>query len=140
VGIGFAIPVNSVARMLRDLIEKGYYPQPWLGATVASVDPGTAKSLGLPAQRGALLVKVIPGSPAENSGLRGAIRQERVGNVVMGVGGDLIVAADGRPIESATDLIRFIRSKRPGDSVAFALYSYEGVKRTVTVRLGERPR
>ncbi len=140
VGIGFAIPINTVSRILSDLIEKGYYPQPWLGATVATVDPGMAERLRLPAERGALLVKVIPGSPAQLAGLQGATREARVGNMVLGVGGDLVVATDARPVKSATELIRFIRSKRPGDTVTLTIFSYDGDRRKVTVSLGERPR
>jgi putative serine protease PepD len=140
VGIGFAVPSNTARRVIPELIAKGYYAYPWIGASVTTLLPGDAKALDFAVQRGALIVEIVRGGPAHAAGLRGGDRRVRLGNRILIVGGDVVVAADGKPVNTADDLIRIIRDKRPGESLNLEIYR-NGLHRTeVMVVLDERPR
>jgi S1-C subfamily serine protease len=139
VGIGFAIPVNTAKRTLPELIQKGYVSYPWIGASVFPLIPEFAKSLGLKVERGAMIMEVVRGGPADKAGLRGGNRQVQVGNVMLPVGGDVIMEFDGEKVTSSDELIRLIRASRPGDRVALKVLR-NGKFLTVNITLGERPR
>lgn len=139
VGIGFAIPVNTANRILPELIQKGYVSYPWIGASVFPLMPEFAKSLGLKAERGAMVMEVVRGGPADKAGLKGGDRQVQVGNVMLPVGGDVITAFDGQTVASSDELIRYIRARRPGDRVALKVLR-NGKFVTIKITLGERPR
>ena len=139
VGIGFAIPVNTAKRILPELIQKGYVSYPWIGASVFPLIPEFAKSLGLKVERGAMIMEVVRGGPADKAGLKGGDRQVQVGNVMLPVGGDVITEFDGEKVTSSDELIRLIRARRPGDRVALKVLR-NGKFVTVNITLGERPR
>jgi S1-C subfamily serine protease len=139
VGIGFAIPVNTAKRILPELIQKGYVSYPWIGASVFPLIPEFAKSLGLKVERGAMIIEVVQGGPADKAGLRGGDRQVQVGNVLLPVGGDVITEFDGEKVASGDELIRMIRARRPGDKVALKVLR-NGKFLSVEITLGERPR
>lgn len=139
IGIGFAIPVDTAKRILPELIEKGYVAHPWLGVTLFPLTQGLAKALELPFDRGALIIEVLRGGPAEKAGLRGGSKMVQVGNALIPVGGDLVLEVDGRPIGSSEELVREIRKRKPGDKVALKIFR-ERKSLEVTVILGERPR
>ena len=139
VGIGFAIPVDTATRIIPDLIEKGYVAYPWLGVTLFPLLPGMAQELGLSVDRGAMIVEVIPGGPADKAGFLGGTKTIRVGNALLPVGGDVILGIDDEPVTSSDDLIRAIRKRKPGDRVAFQILR-NGQVMNIDVILGERPR
>ncbi len=139
VGIGFAIPVNTVRRFLPELIAKGRVSYPWIGATVYPLIPEFAKALGLKVERGAVIAEVVRGGPADQAGLRGGTRQVLVGNSRILVGGDVIVEIAGKKVSSSDDLIRSIRDQRPGDQVSLRILR-EGKFQSVDVTLAEKPR
>lgn len=139
IGIGFAIPVDTAKRILPELIEKGYVAHPWLGVTLFPLTQGLAKALELPFDRGALIIEVLRGGPAEKAGLRGGSKMVQVGNALIPVGGDVVLEVDGRPVGSSEELVREIRKRKPGDKVALKIFR-ERRSLEVTVILGERPR
>lgn len=139
VGIGFAIPINTAKRLVPELIAKGYVGYAWLGAEMQTVSPESARALDLPAQHGAMIARVVRGSPAARAGLLGATKQVVIGNTMVGVGGDIITEADGTAVASAEELIRMLRRRRPGDKIRLTYYR-RGAQRSITVELGERPR
>jgi len=139
VGIGFAIPVNTAKRIIPELISKGYVTYPWIGATIQTLIPEVAKYLKLKIDRGAMIAEVVKGGPADKAGLKGGSQRVQVGNMIVLVGGDIVVKADEQEIKTNEELIRYIREKKPGNSITFKVYrkdKYEDVK----VTLGERPR
>jgi S1-C subfamily serine protease len=138
VGIGFAIPVNTAKRILPDLISKGYVVYPWIGASVYPLIPEFAKFLNLKVSRGAVIAQVVRGGPADRVGLRGGDRQVQVGNSLIPVGGDVIIAMDGKEMTSSGELIRMIREHRPGDRVELKILR-EGRFLDIYVTLGEKP-
>ena len=139
VGIGFAIPVNTAKRIVPELIKKGYVVYPWIGATVFPLIPEFAQFLSLKVERGAMIVEAVRGGPADKAGLRGADRQVQVGNMLLPVGGDVVVEFDGKAVVSSDELIRMIRGHRPGDKIALKVLRNKEFK-TITVTLGEKPR
>ena len=140
VGIGFAIPIDIAKRVVNELIDKGYYSYPWLGATMMTLSPNLAEALKLPVRSGAMVVEVAPRSPASKAGLHGATSRAQVGNYVIRVGGDIIVKVDGAAVSDAESVIRRIRKSRPGDLVEMEVAHWEGGLGKVSVVLGEQPR
>ncbi|RLB08693.1 MAG: peptidase S1 [Deltaproteobacteria bacterium] len=139
VGIGFAIPVDTAKVIIKELIEKGYYAYPWIGATIATMSQYFASVFGLP-EEGAVIVSVVPGGPADKAGLRGGSRRLQVGNHILIVGGDIILKFGSKKVTDADQLIRLIRKHRPGDRVQLLVMDWDGHKRKVDIVLGERPR
>jgi S1-C subfamily serine protease len=129
VGIGFAIPVNAAKRIYPELIAKGYVTYPWIGATIQSLIPEVAKYLKLKIERGAMIAEVV----------KGGSQKVQVGNMVVVVGGDVVVKADQQEVKTNDELIRYIREKKPGDSIVFQLFR-KGKAEDVRVVLGEKPR
>ncbi len=140
VGIGFAVPANTAKRIIPDLIARGYYAYPWMGATVTTLLPGDARTLQLAVGGGALIVDIVRGGPASKAGLRGGDRRVRLGNRILFAGGDVVVAADGRSIDTADGLIRIIREKRPGEVLNLEVYRGGHYRQEVMLNLEERPR
>ena len=139
VGIGFAIPVNTVKQVVPELIAKGYVTYPWIGATLQSLIPEVAKYLKLKIERGTLIAEVVNGGPADKAGLKGGDQRVQVGNIIMMVGGDIVVKADEREVKTNDDLVRYIREKKPGDTILLKVHR-KGNTMDVKVVLGERPR
>lgn len=104
-GIGFAVPVDTIKRIVPVLITDGKYPHPWLGLLGYSITPGLAKALQLPVESGVLVAQLYREGPAIQAGIRGAQDQVIIGNQRVLVGGDIITAvADGsRPTTPITD-------------------------------------
>ena len=139
VGVGLAIPVDTVKRVVPELIEKGRYPHPWLGVLGYSITPEFARRLGLPVEKGILVARVYKESPAALAGIRGATREVIVANRRILVGGDIIVALDGHPIETFDDLDAYIAEEtRVGQSVTVEFFR-DGEKRQVAIQLTEEP-
>ncbi len=139
IGIGFALPINHVKSALDDYRERGRYARPFLGIWTLYISGGLAEALDLPSEGGLLIYRIERGSPADEAGLRGARRRVIVGGVYeVPVGGDLIVAVDGRPVDGKNFVERALRRKRPGDTVEMTLYR-DGRTMKVKVKLGEAP-
>jgi S1-C subfamily serine protease len=140
VGIGFAIPIDAAKTAIHDLIEKGYFTYPWLGATLMTMRPGLAELLKLPVDSGAMITEVAPRGPSAAAGLKGASSRAQIGNTIIEVGGDVITRVDGVAIVDADSVIQIVRKRRPGDRVRLDIVHWDGSKETVTVTLGERPK
>jgi len=139
VGIGFAIPVNTAKKLLPQLIARGRASHPWLGISGMDITPDLERALGLPVKEGVMIAQVSPGSPAARAGLRGAQRRVRVRNYIFAVGGDIIVALDGKKIATLDDLTGFLdENKKAGEDVRVDVLR-DGKPLTVLVRLGELP-
>lgn len=137
-GIGFAVSVNMVKRVVPVLIREGYYAYPYMG--ISAVDDLTLREmeiLGLKVFTGAYVVKVVPGSPADRAGVRAGTTPTEIEGV--NAGGDLIIAADGRSILTYDDLIRYLFThKAPGDTIVLTVLRGDE-QLDLTLRLSERP-
>jgi putative serine protease PepD len=139
IGIGFAIPVNTAKRIVPQLISKGYVSYPFVGATVQPLLPEIAKSLNLSVERGAMVVEITPGGPADKAGLKGGNRQVQVGNILVTVGGDVITHVDQKEVKDAEELIKTVREKNIGDTVVLRILR-DGKTQEVRLTLQERPK
>ncbi|WP_321112706.1 S1C family serine protease [Halorussus salinisoli] len=134
---GFAVPARRVERVVPALIENGSYAHSFLGITSADVTPIVAEANDLNVTRGLLVRRVVPGSPADGV-LEGGGGTERVRGVEVPVGGDVIVAIDGREVDSGEDLSSYLTEARPGDTVTLTILR-DGERMQVEIELGERP-
>lgn len=135
-GIGFAIPINTARAMLDDYAKYGYVRRPTLDIQTIPIGPDIAEQIGLPADYGILIERVLPGGAAEKAGLHGGTQRAYQGNIPVMLGGDLIVAMDGEEITSPQDLSAAMNSHRAGDTVTLTIY--RGRKRMdVKVTLGD---
>ena len=137
-GVGFAVPVNTVKRVVPSLIETGRYADPWLGITGMSVTPLVAEALDLSAEQGVLVQAVVAGGPADEAGLRGGNRQVRYEGTILATGGDIITAIDDVEVQDMDDVIVYLAETSVGQKVTLSVLR-EGAERTVEVTLEERP-
>jgi S1-C subfamily serine protease len=121
-GIGFAIPINTAKAVLNDLLTIGRVRRPVLGVFTIAIGPDIADQLGLPADYGLLVQKVIPGGAAERAGLRAGTERAYLGNTPIMVGGDLIVAIDGQDVQDQQQLAQIMNNHRAGDTVRVTIY------------------
>ncbi|MFB6285850.1 MAG: S1C family serine protease [Candidatus Bipolaricaulia bacterium] len=146
VGIGFAVPSNTVSQEVPVLIEKGRYPHPWLGISAPSypLTPELAQRLReagitIGTDHGVMVYKVTPGGPADQAGIQGADRLAVVGNRQVPLGGDIITAIDGTQVSSIADLMGYLQTETEvGQTVTLTIVR-DGQEQTVEVTLGRRP-
>lgn len=143
-GVGFAVSASTVRRVVPDLITKGYYARPWLGADMiqlsaslvdvlrdSGADPGT--------EAGLLVLTTTDGGPADRAGVREADRRLRLGRYQLPVGGDVIVAIDNLPTEALQTLTLYLETERDiGDTVDLTIVR-DGKEIVVSVVLAEQP-
>ncbi len=138
VGIGFAIPINTVKHVVEELVVRGRYDHPWMGATLMTLLPDFAHAFKLNVQQGVMVVEVVPGGPADRAGLKGGTTRALVRNYSLLVGGDIITKVDGKEVREANEVIRLMRRHRPGDTIILEVVRWSGEPARVTIRLGER--
>jgi 2-alkenal reductase len=138
-GIGFAIPVDVVKRVVPELIGEGRYRHPWVGVSGSTITPEMVDTLELPVDTGVLVYTVEPDSPAEEAGLRGGDREVIIAGRPVIAGGDILVAIGGQEVKRFEDLINYLSSRTSvGDRVTLTLLR-EGSEIEVEVTLQERP-
>jgi S1-C subfamily serine protease len=135
-GIGFAIPINTAKAVLNDLMTLGRVRRPALGVRTIPISAELADEMGLPADYGLLIVQVTPGGSAEQAGLHGGTERAYLGNTLIMLGGDLIVAIDGEKVEDEQDLAQMMNNHRAGDTVKVTIYRNKK-KMDVNVALSE---
>jgi S1-C subfamily serine protease len=137
VGIGFAVPINTAKRMLPELKRSGTVVHAYLGITGVTIDQSLA-DLQLKVDRGVLVQAVQAGGPAASAGIHGGSIDSQVNGQSLVLGGDVIVALDGKPVSSMDELSAAIARQRPGDKLTIRLLR-NGSGKTVTVTLGRAP-
>jgi len=138
-GVGFAIPSQTIAKIIPTLIEKGEYKHPWIGISGRDIDPDLAKVLGLKDAVGFLIVTVVENSPASKAGLIGSEKNTEVDGVNYPMGGDIILSVDGIEVRKISDiLIHLQRVKTVGDEMVLEILR-DNRTTNVTIILQERP-
>lgn len=122
-GVGFAIPVNMVNKVMNDLIDKGYVVRGWLGVAIQEIDDSYAKALGLDTRDGALISNVANSSPADNAGL---------------ITGDVILEFNDVSINNSSHLKNVVSSSEPGKRYKVDIIR-DGRRKSIYVKLGELP-
>lgn len=143
IGVGFAIPVNTVKRVIPELITHGRYAHPWIGISGLTLTPDLSKRLkdagvAVP-PRGVLVSQVLAGGPAERAGLQGSTRPVQLADQTLAIGGDIITALDRSPIKSMEELISHLETRlNVGQNVEIT-FQRDGKEQRVTLVIVERP-
>jgi S1-C subfamily serine protease len=139
VGIGFAIPINTVRNVAAQLIKSGHVEHAFVGVSSLPVTPQLARLFKLPVEQGLLVQSIDKNSAADKAGIRVGKSKVIVGGVSYVIGGDIIVGFNGLPISTYEQLRDAISRLKPGDKAKIELYR-DGSKKTVTVTLGQAPK
>ena len=138
-GIGFAVPSNTVSKIVPILIKEGKYKHPWLGISGADIDPDLAKILALQDTRGFLIVNVVKDSPAEKAGLHGSTETKEIDGIKYQIGGDVILSVDHKDVRKIDDILIYLqREKKVGDTINLEILR-EGRTTNFELTLEERP-
>lgn len=138
-GVGFAVPSQTIAKIVPSLISKGEYNHPWIGIAGRDIDPDLAKVLNLQEAVGFLVVTVVDDSPAAKAGIRGSEETVTVDGINYPKGGDVILKVDGKEVRKIDDiLIHLQRAKSVGDDMVLEILR-DGRTTSVTITLQERP-
>ena len=137
-GLGFAVPINTAIRSLEQIKTNGKVTYAWMGVGLQTLTSDVASTFNMKTQGGALVESVSPGSPAAKAGIKGGDRQVTVQGEQFTVGGDVIVKVDSTEIKTADDLIAFLGTKKPGDTVTVTV-ERDGQTQDLQVTLAQRP-
>jgi len=138
-GVGFAVPVNAVKRVVPKLISDGRYVYPWLGISGGDLTLDVIEAMNLDVRSGAIVVAVTPGSPADRAGVRGSDQTVQKRGRDVPVGGDVIIAIDSQRVARFDDILVYIlRHAEVGQDVTLTVIR-DGREQTVRIRLAERP-
>ncbi|HEX2589697.1 MAG TPA: trypsin-like peptidase domain-containing protein [Gaiellales bacterium] len=137
IGIGFAVPINTVKTVADQIITSGKAQHTYLGILGSEITPNLAQALNLGVDHGVLIGKVESGSPAAMAGLKAGTTQATIQGQTMTLGGDIITSIDGKQIHTFDDLSGGIAAKKAGDTVQLGIYR-DGKQSTVTVTLAAR--
>ncbi len=139
-GVGFAIPVSTVKRVVPELIQSGHYPHPWFGALGYTITPALAQALNLPVDHGLLVAKMYQDSPADKAGIRGATKVVIVGNRRFLIGGDILLKVNSHKLKDWDDLDDYLETNtHVGETVQITILR-DGKEMKVPVTLEERPK
>ncbi len=138
-GVGFAVPSQTIAKIVPNLIENGKYHHPWIGISGRDIDPDLAKVLNLNDTVGFLVITVIEKSPAEKAGIHGSDKTVQAEGVDYQIGGDIILSVDGKDVRKIDDiLIHLQREKSVGDEMVLKILR-DGRTTNIKINLEERP-
>ena len=138
-GIGFAVPSNTISKIVPTLIEEGKYAHPWIGILGKDIDPDLAKVRGLNDAKGFLILDVVEGSPAEKAGLKGMSEISEIDGDEYPVDGDIVISVDDKEVRNISDiLIHLQREKTVGDEMVLGVLR-NGEFMHITLELVERP-
>ena len=135
-GIGFAIPINTAKAVLDDFAKYGRVRRPKLDIVTLPIGPDVAEQIGLPADQGLLIEKVLPGGAADKAGLHGGTQRAYEGNTPVMLGGDLIVGFDGQEVTNGPDLSAAMNARHSGDTVTVTIFRGRS-RMDVKVTLGD---
>jgi serine protease Do len=138
-GISFAIPSNTVTKVIPSLISQGIYAHAWLGVHIIDVSPKIAEVRGIKEARGVIVVQVSTASPAESSGIQSGSKPLTINFETLNYDADIITGIDNIIIRERSDLINYVDSKSPGDDVKLRILRDDGGNNTVDIKLARRP-
>jgi S1-C subfamily serine protease len=138
-GVGFAIPSNTIKKVVPSLIATGSYKHPYLGVLGTNITPDIAEDLGLQEATGFLVTDVSAGSPADRAGIQAGSSLTNIGQREIQLGGDIILQIDDKKVRKIDDILTYLeREKEVGDVVQLTVLR-NGVTEKIPVTLGERP-
>ncbi|HET9154411.1 MAG TPA: trypsin-like peptidase domain-containing protein [Solirubrobacterales bacterium] len=139
VGIGFAIPIDTIRAEIKDLETKGEVQHAFLGISGGTITPELAKALNLPVKQGVIVQQVVKNGPADKAGLEAGTTSATINGQEVRLGGDIITEANGKPIKDMEGLIEVIQDSNPGDKLELKVL-HDGKEKSVEVTLGTQPK
>jgi len=136
--IGFAIPINRVKDILDELKTRGHVARPWLGVTGSFPTEAVIRLFSWPMTAGLLVADVEEGSPAADAGLRAGTLHVTVEGVPWILGGDILIAIEGKPVRSAQEFHEIVKQLHVGNTLDIE-FLREGEPRRVALTLREHP-
>jgi len=138
VGIGFAIPIDTVRSEIHELETTGEVAHAFLGISGGTITPDLAKAVNLPVEEGVIVQTVVKGGPADKAGIEGGNTSATIDGVKVSLGGDVITEVDGKKVTSMDEIVEIINEAEPGEELELKILR-DGKTKTATVTLGERP-
>jgi S1-C subfamily serine protease len=138
-GVGFAIPSNTLKKVVPALISSGAYQHPWLGISGTDITPEIAEALGLSEAKGFLVTDITSESPADKAGIRGGYKIDNINGREIALGGDIIVAIDNRTVTTLENILTYISNEKQAGETAQLNILRDGRSSQVNVTLGEMP-
>jgi len=138
-GIGFAVPVNLVKKVVADIMETGQAQHAWIGVRLSEVDPTLASQVKTGVDYGAMIASVTPDSPAAKAGLKGATGEMTIAGTTYAVGGDIVIAADGEKVDNVAAFQQAVASHSPGDTMKVTVKRADGSTADLEIVLGNQP-
>jgi S1-C subfamily serine protease len=139
-GVGFAIPSNTVSKVVPSLISSGVHQHPWLGISGTDITPEIAGVLGLDEAKGFLVTDITSGSPADKAGIRGGYEIDDIEGTEVRLGGDIIVGIDNNTVRKIDDILSYLeREKKVGDQVQLSVLREGKLLETPPTTLAVRP-
>jgi len=139
VGIGFAIPMDTIRAEIKQLETKGEVEHAFLGISGGTITPELSKALNLPVEKGVIVQTVVKGSPADKAGLEAGNTAATINGQEVRLGGDIITEANGKKISAMEELIEIIQDSKPGDTLELKILR-GGSEKTANVTLGTQPK
>jgi S1-C subfamily serine protease len=137
--IGFAVPSNTMSKVVPSLITRGSFSHPWIGLSGVNINPEIANAMGLKEPRGFLVIDAVSGSPAEKAGLHGGNNVTNIYGRQIVLGGDVIEQIDKAKVRKIDDIVIYIESmKSAGDSVTLYVFR-DGQNQRIDLTLAARP-
>jgi S1-C subfamily serine protease len=138
VGIGFAIPIDTIRSEIGQLEDDGRVTHAFIGISGTSVTPDLARAVNLPISEGVLVQTVVKGGPAARAGIEGGNTSATLEGAEVRLGGDIVTKLDGKKIAGMEDLVDFVNGAKSGEEVEVS-YLRDGDEKTTSVTLGDRP-
>jgi S1-C subfamily serine protease len=139
VGIGFAIPMDTIRAEIKQLETNGEVEHAFLGITGGTITPELSKALNLPVEKGVIVQTVVKGSPADKAGLEAGNTAATINGQEVRLGGDIITEANGKKIATMEELVEVIQDSKPGDELELKILR-GGSEKTANVTLGTQPK
>ncbi|HEX8050270.1 MAG TPA: trypsin-like peptidase domain-containing protein, partial [Solirubrobacterales bacterium] len=139
VGIGFAVPIDTIRAELEQLKTTGEVEHAFLGITGGTITPDLAKAVNLPVEEGVIVQTVVKDSPADKAGLEAGNTSATINGEKVRLGGDIITEVDGEKVSSMEELVETIQDSKPGDSLELTILR-GGDEKTADVTLGTQPK
>ncbi len=138
VGIGFAIPIDTVRAEIHQLETKGEVAHAFLGISGTTITPELARAVNLPVKEGVLIQTVVKGGPADKAGVEGGTASATIGGASFSLGGDIITEVNGKKVSGMDKIVNIVNAAKPGDTLELTILR-SGSTKTATVTLGDRP-
>ena len=138
VGIGFAIPIDTVRSEIDQLETKGEVEHAYLGISGGTITPDLAEAVNLPVEEGVIVQSVVKDGPAEKAGIEGGNTSATIDGARISLGGDIITEVNGKPVADMEEIVEIVNEAEPGEELELTILR-DGDRKNVTVTLGERP-